>query len=114
MLKWGLGWSRQVWHMASSASEEASFPGTEDPSPSSAAAASTATGIQKPAGEGAGADAGQGAPQGQGLADPSAQEAEGRSVAKEDGEPFFTSDEILEMFRAGYSFDEIKQLEQMG
>ena len=33
---------------------------------------------------------------------------------KEDGEPFFTSDEILEMFRAGYSFDEIKQLEQMG
>ena len=37
-----------------------------------------------------------------------------RSAAKEDGEPFFTSDEILEMFRAGYSFDEIKQLEQMG
>ena len=58
------------------------------------------------AGEGAGAEAGQG--------DPSAQEAEGRSAAKEDGEPFFTSDEILEMFRAGYSFDEIKQLEQMG
>ena len=73
---------------------------------------STGEGAQ--AGDAQGAEAGQGAPQGQGLANPSGQEAEGRSAAKEDGEPFFTSDEILEMFRAGYSFDEIKQLEQMG
>jgi hypothetical protein len=33
---------------------------------------------------------------------------------KEDGEPFFTSAEILNMVQAGFTYDQIKALEQMG
>ena len=40
--------------------------------------------------------------------------AEPAEPAEDDGEPFFTSAQIMDMVEAGYTFDEIKELEQMG
>ena len=47
----------------------------------------------------------------QGAEQENAQPAE---PAEDDGEPFFTSAQIMDMVEAGYTFDEIKELEQMG